>query len=82
MASGFAPLEVYRKARAPCYAIADASHDAQQSRHLELIACRFKSQGLERIAPNAHGRIWLDVVDVWQGVTWDPAIAGDRLGVL
>ena len=28
-----------------------------------------------------HGRIWLEVVDVWLGVSWDPEIAGERLGV-
>jgi Uma2 family endonuclease len=73
-----AKFEYYYQAGVPLYVIADATED-ERSRRLKLIAYRHTPDGYARIEPDARGRIWLDPVGVWLGVTVDPTTGGERL---
>jgi colicin import membrane protein len=72
-------VDYYHRAKVPVYVIADAVQEDPEHRRLRLIAYRYTRPGYRRMAPDAHGRIWLDAVGVWLGVTQDRRLGYDRL---
>jgi hypothetical protein len=74
-----AKFDYYHRAAIPTYVIADVRIESEHVRRLELIAYRHTSKRYERVAPNADGRIWLDAVGVWLGISQDPDTGIDRI---
>jgi Uma2 family endonuclease len=72
-------FDYYHRAAIPTYVIADARIESEHVRRLELIAYRYTSKRYERVAPSADGRIWLDAVGVWLGISQDSATGFDRI---
>jgi colicin import membrane protein len=68
----------YHRAGVPTYIIADA-RESPSGRRLELIEYRYAAKRYERIAPNAGGRIRLEALNVWLGITLYRTTGTDRL---
>ena len=71
-------VEFYHRAKVPFYLVVDVTRP-KGVRHLTLIGHRYTPQGYERIEPDARGRIYLDSVDLYVGVTHDRLAGYDRL---
>jgi Uma2 family endonuclease len=71
-------VEYYHRAKVPFYLVVDVTRP-NGVRHLTLIGHRFTPQGYERIEPDARGRIYLDSVDLYVGVTHDRLAGYNRL---
>jgi colicin import membrane protein len=71
-------VEYYHRAKVPFYLVVDATRP-KGIRHLTLIGHRYTPQGYERIEPDARGKIYLDSVDLYVGVTHDRLAGYDRL---
>jgi colicin import membrane protein len=72
-------VDYYHRARVPLYVIADAIQEDGEKRRLRLIGYRYTRPGFRKIAPDAGGRLWLEPVGVWLGVTQDRQLGYDRL---
>jgi Uma2 family endonuclease len=62
-------VEYYHRAKVPLYFIADAFEGDERS--LVLIGHRYARRGYRRMAPDAQGRIYLEPVRLFVGVTHD-----------
>ena len=71
-------VEYYHRAKVPFYLVVDVNRP-KGVRHLTLIGHRYTPQGYERIEPDARGRIYLDSVHLYVGVTHDRLAGYDRL---
>jgi Uma2 family endonuclease len=71
--------DFYHRAQVPLYVIADVLEEDEETRHVELIGYRYAPAGYQRIAPDARGWIWLDLLGLWLGVVQDPRLGCDRL---
>jgi colicin import membrane protein len=72
-------VDYYHRARVPLYVIADAVHEDGEKRRLRLIGYRYTRSRFRQIAPDAAGRLWLEPLGVWLGVTQDRQLGYDRL---
>ncbi len=72
-------VDYYHRARVPLYVIADSIQEDGEKRRLRLIGYRYTRAGFRKIAPDAGGRLWLEPVGVWLGVTQDRQLGYDRL---
>jgi colicin import membrane protein len=72
-------VDYYHRARVPLYVIADAVHEDGETRRLRLKVYRYTRAGFRKLAPDARGRIWLEPIGVWLGVTQDRQLGYDRL---
>jgi len=68
----------YHQAKVPFYFIVDVTRP-KGIRHLTLIGHRYTPQGYERIEPDAQGRIYLEAVGLYVGVTHDRLAGYERL---
>jgi len=71
-------VKYYHRAKVPFYFIADVTRP-NGIRHLTLIGYRYTPQGYELIEPDARGRIYLETVRLYVGVTHDRLAGYDRL---
>ncbi len=65
-------VDYYHRAQVPWYVIADVSYDENERRQIELILYRWRPEDYERIAADEQGRVWLEPVGLWLGLTRDP----------
>ena len=72
-------LKYYHRAGVQVYVIVDAYIENKTQRRLELIGYCFAPAGYERIPLNANGRLWLEAVGVWLGVSQNPITGSDRV---
>ncbi|MGP0069023.1 MAG: Uma2 family endonuclease [Isosphaeraceae bacterium] len=63
-------VHYYHRAKVPVYLIVD-SRGRGEKRRIELIAYQYTPEEYQRIQPDAQGRIWLEAVRLWIGVTRD-----------
>jgi colicin import membrane protein len=63
-------FDYYLRAKVPVYLIVD-TRGRREGRRIELIAYRYTRKEYRRIKPDAQGRIWLEAVRLWIGVTRD-----------
>jgi Uma2 family endonuclease len=68
----------YHQAKVPLYLIADVAKPGE-ARRLDLIGYRYAPRAFKRIVPDAQGRIKLEPVGLWVGVTRDRLGGFDRL---
>jgi colicin import membrane protein len=68
----------YHQARVPFYLVVDVTRP-NGVRHLTLIGHRYTPQRFERIEPDAQGRIGLEAVGLYVGVTHDRVAGYERL---
>jgi len=71
-------VKYYHRAKVPVYLIADAT-ERDEKRHLKLIGYEYAPRGYKRIKPDAQGRIYLEAVRLWIGVTRDRPGGLERL---
>jgi Uma2 family endonuclease len=71
----------YAQARVPHYVIADA-RERGNKRRLTLIAYRLKGAAYEPEPLDERGRVWLEPVGLWLGVTVHPETGGDRIALI
>ncbi len=64
-------MDYYHRARVPWYVIADVTYEADNERRIELILYRRTVRGYRREPPDERGRVWLEPVGVWLGLTRD-----------
>ena len=62
-------MDYYHRARVPWYVIADVTYEADNERRIELILYRRTVRGYRREPPDERGRVWLEPVGVWLGLT-------------
>jgi Uma2 family endonuclease len=72
-------VDYYHRAMVPWYVIADVSYDANGRRQIDLILYRWRDDGYERIPADERGRVWLEPVGLWLGLTRDPGDGFVRL---
>jgi colicin import membrane protein len=72
-------FDYYHRAGVETYVIADVRVDDKLNRKLELIAYRHTPKSYQRIPANEDGRIWLDALGVWLGVSQNRSTGADRL---
>jgi colicin import membrane protein len=63
-------VDYYHRARVPLYVIADVLEQGEE-RVIKLIGYRYTPKAYERIQPDDRGRIWLEPVQLWLGLTLD-----------
>jgi Uma2 family endonuclease len=68
----------YHQAKVPLYLIADATKRSGR-RRLKLIGYRYQRGGYQVLAADAQGRIYLEPVRLWVGVTRDERSGNDRV---
>ena len=71
-------MDYYHRAKVPLYVIADVRVQGER-RSIELIGYRYAKGGYKRMALDEHGRLWLEPVRLWLGVTRDRRGGYDRL---
>jgi colicin import membrane protein len=71
-------LDYSHRAQVPLYLIADAIGRGA-SRRVELILYQYAKRGFRRIAPDEQGRVYLEPVDLYIGVTRDRVAGYQRL---
>jgi colicin import membrane protein len=71
-------VDYYQRAGVPLYVIADIK-DGATKRSVKLLGYRLVSGKYEAIVPDAQGRIYLDPVRLWLGVTVDRTSGFERL---
>ena len=74
-----AELEEYNLARVPLYLIVDTLPFAGQPRLL-VLGYRQGPHGYQPIAPDEHGRLWLDPLRLWIGVANNEIVCYDEAG--
>jgi hypothetical protein len=72
----------YARAGVPYYVIADAVDGEGKRRRLRLLAYRLEGGIYRAVAPDPQGRVWLEPVGLWLGVTTDEQTGGDRLALI
>ncbi len=72
-----AKVELYYRARVPFYLIVNVT-DRGKKRRIELIGRRYAPRGYKDVKPDAQGRIYLEALRLFVGVTRDRA-GGERL---
>jgi colicin import membrane protein len=72
-------FDYYHRAGVPLYVIADAHKETETYRRLEVIAYRHTAKSYEKIDADAHGRIWLEALGVWLGISQNPITGFDRV---
>ena len=71
-------VDYYHRAKVPLYLIADAVGRGAK-RRVQLIGRQYAPNGYELIAPGEHGRIYLEPVRLWIGITRDLVKGYERL---
>jgi colicin import membrane protein len=71
-------VTLYHRARVPFYLIADVT-DRGQKRRIKLIGRRYARRGYKDVKPDAQGRIYLEALRLFVGVTRDLPDGGERL---
>ena len=71
-------VDYYHRAKVPLYVIADVRVQGER-RSIELIGYRYAKGGYKRMALDEHGRLWLEPVRLWLGVTRDRRGGYERL---
>ncbi len=71
--------DYYHRAKVLWYVIADVTYEAGAERRIELFLYRRTRRGYRREAADARGRVWLEPVGLWLGVTRDPRAGFLRL---
>jgi hypothetical protein len=61
----------YHRAKVPWYVIADVTREADDERRIELILYRRTGRAYRRVPADDRGRVWLEPVGLWLGVTRD-----------
>ena len=64
-------MEYYHRAKVPWYVIADVTYEADDERQIELKLFRRMRRGYRREPADERGRVWLEPVGLWLGVTRD-----------
>jgi colicin import membrane protein len=72
----------YARAEVPHYVIADAVEGEGKRRKLRLLAYRLEGGVYQPVAPDPQGRVWLEPVGLWLGVTSNEQTGGDRLALI
>jgi colicin import membrane protein len=71
-------FDFYFRAEVPFYLIADVAV-AGEERHIELSGYQLTQNEYELVKPDSRGRIYLEAVRLWVGVTVDPLGGFERL---
>ena len=71
-------VDYYHRAKVPLYLIADAVGRGAR-RRVKLIGRRYARNGYKLITPGEQGRIYLEPVRLWIGITRDPGKGYERL---
>ena len=71
-------VDYYHRAKVPRYLIADAIGRGAK-RRVKLIGHQYARSGYRPISPGQHGRIYLEPVRLWIGITRDPVRGYERL---
>jgi Uma2 family endonuclease len=72
-------FDYYHRAGVPIYVIVDSCIDDLDTRRLELIGYRHSAKGYEKMPLDADGRIWLEALGVWLGISQDRNTGFDRV---
>jgi Uma2 family endonuclease len=72
-------MDYYHRAKVPWYVIADVTYEAGAERRIELFLYRRTRRGYRREPADERGRIWLEPVGLWLGVTRDARGGFQRL---
>jgi colicin import membrane protein len=64
-------MDYYHRAKVPWYVIADVTREVDDERRIELILYRRTGRGYRREPADDRGRVWLEPVGLWLGVTRD-----------
>src|SRR5262249_19661099 len=72
-------VQQYARAGVLHYVIADAEEGKGKPRRLKLLAYRLDGDIYRAVAKDPQGRVWLEPVGLWLGVTTDDQTGGDRL---
>ena len=72
-------FKYYHRAGVAMYVIAEESIRKKTGRRLELIGYRYEPGGYERIPLSAGGRLWVEALGVWLGVSKNRNTGGDRI---
>jgi colicin import membrane protein len=72
-------FKYYYRAGVAMYVIVNEFMENKTHRRLELIGYRHAPSGYERIPLSADGRIWLEALGVWLGVSPQSTTGGDRV---
>src|SRR4051812_23453678 len=71
-------VDYYHRAKVPLYVIVDVREQGER-RSIELIGYRYAKRGYKRIAADEQGRLWLEPVRLWLGLTRDRLGGYERL---
>ena len=63
--------DYYHRAKVPWYVVADVTYEADDERRIELFLYRRTRRGYRREPADERGRVWLEPVRLWLGVTRD-----------
>jgi colicin import membrane protein len=72
-------VKYYKRAKVPLYVIADVTVEDEDERRIEFIAYRRTAAGYRRSNLGEGGRVWLEPVGLWLGVTRDRLGGFNRL---
>jgi len=72
-------VDFYYRAGVPLYVIADVLQKDDQERQVRLLGYRHTPTGYQELPADPQGRIWLEPVGLWLGVTRDHRLGCDRL---
>jgi hypothetical protein len=72
-------MDYYHRAKVPWYVVADVTYEAGDERRIELILYRRTRREYRREPADDRGRVWLEPVGLWLGVTRDPRGGFQRL---
>ena len=72
-------FDYYHRAGVLAYVIVDSRIENLGTRRLELIGYRHSAKGYEKMPLDANGRIWLEALGVWLGITQDRNTGFDRV---
>ncbi|HZW33764.1 MAG TPA: Uma2 family endonuclease [Isosphaeraceae bacterium] len=75
-------VQQYARAGVLHYVIADAEEGKGKPRRLRLLAYRLEGGIYRAVAPDPRGRVWLEPVGLWLGVTTDKQTGADRLALI
>jgi colicin import membrane protein len=71
--------DYYHRAKVPWYVIADVTYEAGNERRIELMLFRRMRRVYRREPADERGRVWLEPVGLWLGVTRDARGGFQRL---
>ena len=72
-------FDYYYRGGVPIYIIADARIENDAERRLELIGYRHSAKRYEKMPVDSQGRIWLEALGVWLGISQDRTTGFDRV---